>query len=99
MESQIGLIIWYRLEGKSSVERTRFNRGFLGYVDRSQYGKFSYSREGFMSGIQNVPAMNSLFIIRRGDLEKVKAFCDRYSVDLYVREVILTQSDVEALGL
>ena len=52
-----------------------------------------------MSGIPNVHAMNSLFIIRRGDLEKVKAFCDRYRVGLYVREVILTQSDVEALGL
>ncbi|MCL4323625.1 MAG: hypothetical protein M1498_04195 [Candidatus Thermoplasmatota archaeon] len=99
MERQTGFIIWYRLDGKTPVERTRFNRSFLGYVDRSQYRKFSYSRKGFMSGIPNIHAMNSLFIIRHGDLEKVKVFCDQHGVKLFSREVILIQSDVEAFGI
>ena len=99
MEEQIGIIIWYRLDRKTSVERTRFNRSFLGYVDSSQYVKFSYSRKGFMSSIPNIHPMNSLFIIRHGDLEKVKVFCDQYGVELFSRKVILIQSDVEALGI
>ena len=41
MNRQYGFIIGYRLEGKTPVERTRFNRRFLGYTDKSQYGKFS----------------------------------------------------------
>ena len=40
MNRQYGFIIGYRLEGKTPVERTRFNRRFLGYTDKSQYGKF-----------------------------------------------------------
>ncbi len=70
MEKQFGFIIGYRLEGKSPVERTRFNRRFLGYTDKSQYGRFSYSRDGIMSGIPNVHLFNSCIIIRKDDLKK-----------------------------
>ena len=44
MNQTFGLIISYRLDGWSPVERTRFNRKFLGYNDKSQYGKYSYFR-------------------------------------------------------
>ena len=98
MNRQHGFIIGYRLEGKSPVERTRFNRKFLGYTDRSQYGRFSYSRGGLMSGVPNVHAFNSCFIIRMDDLELVKGFFAQHGVDLFVREVVLVESDLEALG-
>ncbi len=97
MDNRLGIIIGYRLEGKTPVERTRFNRKFLGYTDRSQYGRFSYSRGGLMSGIPNVHAFNSCFIIRMEDLEKVKGFCDQHNVELFVRRVVLIESDIEAL--
>ncbi len=99
MNTLHGFITGYRLEGKSPVERTRFNRKFLGYTDRSQYGRFSYRRDGLMSGIPNVHAFNSCFIIRMDDLENVKSFCVQHNVELFVREVVLVDSDIEALGL
>ena len=99
MDIQFGFIIGYRLEGKTPVERTRFNRKFLGYTDKSQYGKFSYSRGGIMSTMPNIHAFNSCFIIRKDDLEEVKEFCDQYQVELFVREVVLVESNIEALGI
>ena len=99
MNRQFGFIIGYRLEGKTPVERTRFNRKFLGYTDKSQYGRFSYSRDGFMSGIPHVHAFNACFIIRKDDFEDVKGFCDQYHVELFIREVVLVESDIEALGI
>ena len=98
MNKQSGFIIGYRLEGKTPVERTRFNRKFLGYTDKSQYGKFSYSRDGIMSRLPHVHAFNSCFIIRMDDLEEVKGFCDQYDVELFVREVVLVESDIEVLN-
>ena len=97
MSNQLGLIIGYRLEGKSPVERTRFNRKFLGYTDKSQYGRFSYSRDGLMTATPTVHVVNSCFIIRMDDLEQVRAFCDQYNVELFVRKVVLVESDLEVL--
>ncbi|MCL6090786.1 MAG: hypothetical protein M1393_07085 [Candidatus Thermoplasmatota archaeon] len=97
MNSQRGIIVGYRLDGKSPVERTRFNRKFLGYTDKSQYGRFSYSRDGIMSAIPNIHVVNSCFIIRKEDLEQVRVFCDQYGVGLFVREVVLEESDLEVL--
>ena len=92
-----GIIFGIRLEGFSPVERTRFNRKFLGYTDRSQNGKYSYSRSGFMSDIPHVHLSNSIFIILEKDLNRVKGFCETFGVDLFVRKVILTASDLEVL--
>ena len=37
--------------------------------------------------------------IRMDDLEEVKDFCDQYHVELFVREVVLVESDAEVLGI
>ena len=97
MNPTLGLIINYRLEGRTSVERTRFNRKFLGYNDKSQFGKYSYFREGLMSKIPHVHISNSLFIILEDDLKRVKSFCDEYDVKLFIRKVVLTKSDLKEL--
>ena len=52
-----------------------------------------------MSRIPNVHAFNSCFIIRMDVLEEVKDFCDQYHVELFVREVVLVESDAEVLGI
>lgn len=98
MNQTFGLIISYRLDGWSPVERTRFNRKFLGYNDKSQYGKYSYFREGLMTKIPHVHVSKSLFIILEDDLKRVKSFCDEYKVELFIRKVVLIRSDIRALS-
>ena len=98
MNQTFGFIISYRLDGWSPVERTRFNRKFLGYKDKSQYGKYSYFREGLMTKIPHVHVSKSLFIILEGDLKRVKDFCDENEINLFVRKVVLTRSDIKALS-
>ena len=38
-----GIIFGIRLEGFSPLDRTRFNKKVLGYTNKSQIGKYSYS--------------------------------------------------------
>lgn len=97
MNHTFGLIINYWLEGQSAVERTKFNRKFLGYNDKSQFGKYSYFREGLMTKIPHIRISNSLFILREDDLKRVKTFCEEYGVKLFVRKVVLTKSDMKEL--
>ena len=75
---ELGVIFSYWLKGRSPGERTQFNRRFLGYTDKSQFGKYSCRREGLMSRIPHVHVSNSLFIIREEDLDKIKNFCQEF---------------------
>ena len=98
MNQTFGFIINYRLEGKSPVERTKFNRKFLGYNDKSQFGKYLYFREGLLTKIPHIRVSNSLFITLKEDLKRVKTFCEEYGVKLFVRKIILTKSDMKELS-
>ena len=71
-----GIIFGIRLEVFPPVERTRFNRKFLWYTDRSQNGKYSYSRPGFMLDIPHVHLSNSIFIILEKYLDRVKVITE-----------------------
>ena len=97
MNGQYGFIIGYRLEGKTPVKRTRFNRKFLGYTDKSQYGKFSYSRDGFMEGIPHRKLLRGVMILRNEDVANVLNFLEQYPLTLHVREVKLTLDDEKML--
>jgi len=50
-----------------------------------------------MSRIPHVHVSNSLFIIREEDLDKIKNFCQEFDVPLFVRRVILEESDIGVL--
>jgi len=95
----VGIIFSYRLKGRTSRERTQFNRKFIGYTDKSQFGKYSYKREGLMSKIPHVHVLNSLFIIREDDLDEIESFCRDLDVQLFIRRVILEKSDIKELSL
>jgi len=71
---------------------------FLGYTDRSQFGKYSYFRDGLITKIPHVHVSNSLFIILEEDLKGIKSFCDENNVKLFVRKVVLTESDLRELS-
>lgn len=46
-------IVSYDLTGKSSVQKTRIIRALFGYEDKSNFGKYKYTREGLISRIPN----------------------------------------------
>jgi len=51
-----------------------------------------------MTKIPHVHVSKSLFIILEDDLKRVKSFCDEYKVELFIRKVVLTRSDIRALS-
>lgn len=51
-----------------------------------------------MTKIPCIHVSNSLFIILEDDLDRVKKFCNGFDVELFIRKVILTESDVRMLS-
>ncbi len=50
-----------------------------------------------MTKIPHVHVSNSLFIILKDDFKEVESFCDEYKVDLFLRKVVLIESDIKVL--
>jgi hypothetical protein len=99
MTKQTGLIIYYRLNDMSQREKTNFCRKFLGFKDKSTFGKYTYQRDGFISHIPNIRISSSLFIIQKKHYKEIDEFFKTHKVNLLVREIILEETDKEQLGL
>lgn len=92
-----GIFICYRLEKLSKQARTDFCRKFLGFTDKSTYGKYSYKRKGFLDKIPYISPIKSLIIVRKEDSPKVLSFFRKHNIRVFSREILLKKSDLEKL--
>ena len=99
MTKKTGLLVYYRLNDMSQREKTNFCRKFLGFKDKSTFGRYTYQREGFLDHIPHIRISSSLFIIQKKHYKEIDEFLKTYNVDLLVREIILEETDKEQLGL
>ena len=65
-------VIAYDLTDKSPVQKTRIIRTLFGYQDKSNFGKYKYTREGLISKIPNARQIKGAILVE----------------DTYVHEVI-----------
>ena len=71
----VGILLAFSLKPRLRPrDRTRFFRRLYGYVDRSQFGRYRYEREGLLSSIPHVRMIRGVLIIREDDLEAVQKF-------------------------
>ena len=96
-KERIGTLIAYKLTDLSQSERNRFCRKFLGWKGKSQYSKYTYTREGFIDDIPHVRVDRAIFIFRKEDAEGVLSFFREHDVKIFARDVILEKSDADAL--
>jgi len=73
-------------------DRVRVFRQLYGYEDKSQYGKYHYTRGGLLDRVGYVPFGRGVFIIPTGALKRVRSVL-KGKARLRVRRVILTTSD------
>ena len=88
-----GYLIAFKLSPElTPAERTKFFRSLYGYMDRSQYGKYHYRREGILAKLGYVSLIRGVFIVRKDNINKVIFFLRR-KAEIEVREVRLTKKD------
>lgn len=56
-------VIVYDLTGKSPVQKTRVIRALFGYQDKSNFGKYKYTREGLISKIPNAYQIKGAILV------------------------------------
>jgi hypothetical protein len=93
-----GKIIIFRLDKKmSGAERARFFRRLYGYVDRSNYGRYTYERRGLMSEIPHLSPARSVIIVRDEDAGKLVSFLRSHNAEVLARDIKLEDEDIEKL--
>ena len=95
---QLGVIIYYSLEGLLPKDKTKFCRTFLGYNDKSQFGRYTYVRSGLLDDIPHVRIAPSLLIVDKEAQPKIENFVKDFDIDLFVRRVVLEKDDIRKLS-
>lgn len=94
-----GKLVIYELGHLPPNERSRFYRRFYGWTDRAKGGKYTYSRAGYLDDVPFVRPEKSVLIIRNEDVGRVLAFLHEYNAQSNIRDVSLTEADLQELGM
>lgn len=86
-------IIVYKQQNKS--KSVQLSRELNGYTDRSNYGKYSYKREGLLDRIPHRKLYNGVFILRSEDLEEFIRLLEKYETIYYVGDVVSTSEKAD----
>lgn len=94
-----GKLVIYKLDHLPVKERSRFCRRFYGWTNRANGGKYTYSRAGFLEDVPFICPEKSVLIIRNEDVGRVLAFLHEYDAQSNIRDVSLTEEDLQELGM
>ncbi|VVB59600.1 Uncharacterised protein [uncultured archaeon] len=96
---QTGALIAFKVAQSNTPSGVnRFCREFYGYTDKSNKGRYSYERQGFISRFPHINLLRGLIIVRLEHAEEIMDFLKKYNAEVFMREVILLHSDVQKLN-
>ena len=89
----LGALVTFRVkEGLSRSERTKFFRSLYGYLERSNFSRYAYPKEGLLESVPHVSLVRAAFIVAEENERKVARFL-RKACHVKTRKVVLTPSD------
>ncbi len=92
-----GILVGLAIDPKlKAAQRARLFRQLYGWLDKSQFGKYEYEREGLLTNIPHVKLMRGVFIVRKQDKKKITDFL-KDKAEVVIRQVVLTASDKKNL--
>lgn len=91
------IIVFRLLKRVGHVKVNQFCRRFYGYLDRSNRGKYSYRRLGFIDDIPHLKVIRGVVIVRTEDAGKVVNFLKGFGAEVYAWTVVLKREDEKAL--
>ncbi len=96
---QTGALIAFKVAQSNTPSGiNRFCREFYGYTDKSNKGRYSYERKGFISRFPHINLLRGLIIVRLEDAEEIMDFLKKYNAEVFMREVILLHQDAQKLN-
>ena len=95
---KFGTLISYKLNKLPPPKRCKIYRALNGWKDKSQYSKYSYNRKGFLSDIPHIFVNRCVLIVRKDDVDEIISFLNENNAEVFTRDVILTESDIEKLS-
>lgn len=95
---KIGTLVSYKLNRLPAPERCRIYREFHGWRDKSQYSRYTYDRRGLLDDIPHVLVNRCVLIARKQDAGRIISFLKENKADVFVRDIVLTRSDIEVLS-
>jgi len=87
-----GKLICYTLGKASHKKRSKLKRELLGYIDKSNNGRYKYQRKGLLDDIPHLKPIKSVIITKEEDFAKVEKVLKKYGAKTYVFDVILKES-------
>lgn len=96
-----GKIICYNLRpaNLSRKEVDRFQRELNGRRDKSNFGKYTYYREGLLHRIPHIKPVRSVLVVSLESSLEVLEFLERYRAEVFARDVLLEKEDIKKLKL
>lgn len=92
------LISYSHNKGTPHKEKESFRRIFLGYNDKSNYGKYKYNREGVLNQIPHIKVGRSLIVVNDKDKRKVISVLKQFNLEYFIRKILLNKQDSKILG-
>jgi len=94
----IGLIMIYKLEGLSQIDRDKLCRKLLGRTVKTHKGKYTHHVKGILDNIPHIRVGNGILIINKTDEIKISNFLEENKVkNVFIRDIILTKNDINKL--
>jgi len=67
-------LITYNTRGLNKSESSKISKGLIGYLDKSNKGKYVYKRSGLINSIRSVVVSRSTFIIPRNKTKDIVSY-------------------------
>ncbi|KXB03182.1 hypothetical protein AKJ47_02715 [candidate division MSBL1 archaeon SCGC-AAA261G05] len=91
---KIFIVVYKQPDRSKSVQ---LSRALHGYTDSSNYGKYSYEREGLLEKITYLKLMNGVFILKERDSDRLIKLLEKYQAEYYAGPVTKTSGKGEVL--
>ena len=99
MKAKYGRIIIYKMRKRLAPGmRSRLFQKFLGYKDKSNFGKYTYRRKGLLDQISHISPARGVLIVRAKDVKKIFEFL-KDKAEVFSRKIVLTAKDKKKLKM
>lgn len=88
-------LICYRLGNVSHKIRSKFKREFFGYLDKSQFGRHIYQRDGLLSTIPHSRPIKSMVIVKNEHEAEVVDLLEKFNAKIKVYSVIVDDAELK----
>ena len=89
------VLICYTLGKANHKTRSKFKREFFGYDDKSNKGKYRYTRLGLLHRIPNSRPVRSVVIVRKDDGRKVKRLLRKHGAMMKIYSVDVKRTELK----